>query len=80
MHHSTELLPLTKIPIKQIFRVAEIKDNFLRLKLLEMGCHQGMQIEKIRVTLGRGPVIIKLHPSKTLLALRFEEATQILMK
>lgn len=80
MHNSTELLALSKIRLKKRLYIEEITDNSLKLKLLEMGLREGMQIEKIRTALGNGPLIIKIFPSNNLLALRYEEAKQILVR
>lgn len=72
-----QLLSLTDAPQNRSLILEDTPDKALTLKLVEMGCLSGMRIEKLRTALGRGPVLIKLYPHGSLLALRYEEAQSI---
>jgi len=74
------ILSSTKVPLNQLLTLTEITDNTVHLKLLEMGCTIGTQLEKVKTALGKGPIAIKVHPVGTLLALRYKEASQIWVK
>ena len=80
MQYSKELIALSSTRPKKRYLVEEIRNDLLKLKLMEMGLRTGMQIEKVRTAVGRGPLMVKLFPSGNLLALRYEEAKQILVR
>jgi Fe2+ transport system protein FeoA len=73
-------ISLSTAPEKELLHLLGVENKHLALKLMEMGCMPGMQIEKIRTAVGRGPVMIKLLPFGNLLALRFEEAEQLMVQ
>ena len=80
MQYSKELITLSSTRPKERYQIEEISNDHLKLKLLEMGLRKGLQVEKVRTAVGRGPLMIKLFPSGNLLALRYEEAKQILVR
>jgi Fe2+ transport system protein FeoA len=80
MQHLKELIVLSSTTPNQRYYIEEIRDDLLKLKLMEMGVRKGMQIEKVRTAIGRGPLMLKIFPSGNFLALRFEEAKQILVR
>jgi Fe2+ transport system protein FeoA len=61
------------------YQIAEIRNRLLALKLMEMGCLKGMIIQKISAAPFNGPIVIRVYPNENLLALRYEEATDIMI-
>jgi Fe2+ transport system protein FeoA len=59
------------------YQITEIRNRFLALKLMEMGCTRGMLIQKISEAPIHGPIMIKVLPNENLLALRAEDAANI---
>jgi Fe2+ transport system protein FeoA len=73
-------ISLSTAPEKTVLRLLEADNKKLTLKLMEMGCMPGMLLEKVRTAVGKGPVMIKILPFGNLLALRFEEAKQLMVQ
>ena len=59
--------------------IKEFTDLEMSVKLMEMGCLKGMFIKKISTAPFNGPIVIKVYPNENLLALRFEEAAEIII-
>lgn len=74
-----EIFDLNKADIKSFYRILEIRNRLLTLKLMEMGCLKGMLIQKISVAPIHGPIVIKVFPNENLLALRAEEAADVFL-
>lgn len=71
---------LSDAPHQQGLRLHTTQDKALTLRLMEMGCLPGMQIEKLRTAPAKGLVLIKIHPCGSLLALRYEETQKIIVQ
>ena len=70
---------LRKADKSSFYQIVEIRNRLLALKLMEMGCLKGMIIKKISAAPFYGPIVIKVYPNENLLALRFEEAADIII-
>jgi Fe2+ transport system protein FeoA len=76
---SDTLINLTEASYHKDFKITDILDRSLSLKLMEMGCFIGMVIEKQNAAPLNGPVLIKVFPSGNMMALRYEEAKSLLL-
>jgi Fe2+ transport system protein FeoA len=76
---NTETVELKKAIIDCNYRIIEINSRPLALKLMEMGCLNGMIIKKVSAAPFKGPIVIKVSPNENLLALRYEEAENIIL-
>lgn len=74
-----ETVELIKANIDSNYRIIEIRNRLLALKLMEMGCLKGMIIKKISAAPFKGPIVIKVSPNENLLALRCEEAKDMML-
>lgn len=72
-------IQLKKADNNSYYKISEIRNRLLALKLMEMGCVKGMLIQKISTAPVQGPIMIKVFPNENLLALRSEEAMDILL-
>ena len=72
-------IALSNASKSSFYKIAEIRNRLLALKLMEMGCLNGMFIKKISAAPFNGPIVIKVYPNENLLALRFEEAADIII-
>lgn len=72
-------IALSNASKSSFYKIAEIRNRLLALKLMEMGCLKGMIIQKISAAPFNGPIVIKVYPNENLLALRYEEASEILI-
>ena len=81
MHHQNnkELIALTYAKKSIFYEIAEIRNRLLALKLMEMGCMKGLQIQKISEAPIHGPIMIKVFPNENLLALRDEDAADVFL-
>ncbi len=70
---------LKEAKIEKKYKIVEIKNKQLLLKLLEMGCILGMSIFKISAAPFGGPVLLKIFPGEQLLAVRQEESQEIMV-
>ncbi len=61
------------------YQIAVIRNRLLALKLMEMGCLEGMIIQKISAAPFNGPLIIRVYPNENLLAIRYEDSADILI-
>ena len=74
-----EQYDLNKAVSNSFYRISEIRNRLLALKLMEMGCLNGMLIQKISAAPIHGPIMIKVFPNENLLALRAEEAADLFL-
>ena len=74
-----EQYDLNKAVSNSFYKISEIRNRLLALKLMEMGCLKGMLIQKISAAPIHGPIMIKVFPNENLLALRAEEAADIFL-
>ncbi len=74
-----ETVLLVKATTDCNYRIIEIKNRLLALKLMEMGCLEGMIIQKISAAPFNGPLIIRVYPNENLLAIRYEDSADILI-
>ena len=74
-----EQYDLNKAVSNSFYRISEIRNRLLALKLMEMGCLKGMLIQKISTAPIHGPIMIKVFPNENLLALRAEEAADVFL-
>lgn len=74
-----EQYDLNKAVSNSFYRITEIRNRLLALKLMEMGCLKGMLIQKISTAPIHGPIMIKVFPNENLLALRAEEAADVFL-
>jgi Fe2+ transport system protein FeoA len=72
-----EYIALNNAENNSLYQIAEIRNRFLALKLMEMGCVSGMLIQKLSEAPIYGPIMIKVLPNENLLALRAEDAADI---
>ena len=77
--NNSEIIALKNAKESGFYKIAEIVNRLLALKLMEMGCSKGMTIQKISSAPVHGPIVIKVFPNENLLALRTEDATDILL-
>jgi len=71
-------LKLSELHTGQIGIIKSFSDDFLSLKLMEMGCTPGSKIEVLRAAPFNGPIMLKLW--NYTLCLRKEEAEKILLE
>lgn len=70
---------LNKAVSNSLYRISEIRNRLLALKLMEMGCLKGMLIQKISAAPFNGPLIIRVYPNENLLTIRYEDSSDILI-
>ena len=69
---------LDKLKIGQTARIQEFTDNFLSLKLIEMGCLPGESVKLSNIAPLGDPIAIEV--SGYLLSLRKQEASTVIVK
>jgi Fe2+ transport system protein FeoA len=81
MHTDSKLslINLNEASVEKRYKIIEIKDRQLQLKLMEMGCMPEMFIEKISAAPFNGPLLIKIFPGANLLAIRREQCLEIIL-
>ena len=77
--NNIDSISLNEAEFEKKYKIIEIKDKQLQLKLMEMGCLPGMTVNKITGAPFGGPLFIKILPGAHLLAIRQEESREIIL-
>lgn len=71
-------LKLSELHIGEYGTIKSFRDDFLSLKLMEMGCTPGSKVQVLRAAPFNGPIMLKLW--NYTLCLRKEEADNIVLE